>query len=332
MGDIKKIMLVFVVAAVLSLVAVAPVMAKPPCTEFKLPGDRIAYSVINPGATTYFDVSLSGVPVGDYDISDGTWAGWCADYAIAVDSHTGFLYSSTSKNLPKKLQEDEQWDMINYILNNKDGAAYYEIQRAIWFFTDAVPGYSPGGGYPGADALIADALANGNGFCPAAGEIGAVVISSSNQFPGNSWATFLCYEPGTGQQVYALYAGEPIEVGTVTVDEVGPNLEVTYDVTGGWEISETHLHVAAGADCEDALDGISHTGSGNPKVGYFEYSGDHDPTVTSVTYQIPLAGLVGDFFAIAAHAIVVNGNQEETDWGDDEVQLIFIEVPVPAED
>ncbi|MHC4278510.1 MAG: hypothetical protein ACYSTI_14520, partial [Planctomycetota bacterium] len=61
-------------------------------------------------------------------------------------------------------------------------------------------------------------------------------------------------------------------------------------------------------------------------------SGDHDPTVTSVTYQIPLAGLVGDFFAIAAHAVVVNGDQEETAWGDDKVQLIFIEVPVPAED
>jgi hypothetical protein len=322
-------MLVFVVAAVLSLVAVAPVMAKPPCKEFSLPEDRITYSV-TPGVSAFFDVLLGDVP-GGFDVTNGTWAGWCADYAIAIDSHTGFLYSSTSKDLPKKLQDDEQWDMINYILNNKGGASIYDIQKAIWFFADAVWPYNTGD-FPGADALIANALANGSGFCPGEGDVGAVAISSSNQFPGNSWATFLCYEQGTGPKVYALYAGQTIEVGTVTVEEVGPNLEVTYDVIGGWEISETHLHVAAGADCEDALDGIPQTGSGNPKVGHFDYSGDHDPTVTSVTYQIPLAGLVGDFFAIAAHAVVVNGDQEETAWGDDKVQLIFIEVPVPAED
>ena len=178
--------------------------------------------------------------------------------------------------------------MINWILNNKDGYDMLDIQNAIWYFSDAVlPVLSDE-----AQAIVDDALANGSGFCPGEGDIGAVIISSSNHFPGNSWATFLCYEQSTGPKVYTLFAGQTIEVGTVTVEEVGPNLEVTYDVTGGWLLSETHLHVADGDSCDTALAGIPQNRSGNPKVGHFEYSGDHDPMVTSFTYQIPLAGLV----------------------------------------
>ncbi len=331
----KKLMLVFTIAVVLSLVAITPVMAKPVCEEWNLPADEVTVDADWNGANAFFDVILSDVP-GGYDVTNMLYPGWCVDYLEPFLPDTGFLYSSTSNDLPGKFQDDEQWDMINYILNNKGGADIADIQKAIWFFSDTDWAFTTGD-FPVADALIADALANGSGYCPFTdGEISAVIVSPSHFFPGNSWATFLCYEQGTGPKVYALYAGQTIEVGTVTVAEVGLNLEVTYDVTGGWEISETHLHVAAGADCQAALDGIPQTGSGNPKVGHFEYKGDHDPTVTSVTYQIPLADLEGDFFAIAAHAVVKlplgeDEFQEETAWGDEKFQLIFIEVDVPAE-
>jgi len=338
----KRLMLVFVLAAVLSLFAITPAfakpmvkpMAEPACAEWNLPAGKVTVSADWNGAFAFFDVELIDVP-GGFDVSNMVYPGWCADYPEPWLPDTGFLYSSTSASLPKRFQDDEQWDMINYILNNKGGASIANVQKAIWFFTDADWAFSTGQ-YPVADALIANALANGSGFCPGEGDIGAVIISPSNAFPGNSWATFLCYQVGSDPMVSTLYAGQTIDVGTVTVEEIGGNLVVTYDVVGGWLISETHLHVADGDSCKAAFSDIPQTKTGNPMVGHFEYKGEHDPTVTSVTYEIPLNGLEGEFLAIAAHAVVKlplgdDQYQEETAWGDHKFQLIFIEVDVPAE-
>jgi len=41
-----------------------------------------------------------------------------------------------------------------------------------------------------------------------------------------------------------LFAGQTLDVGTLTVAVSGDNLVVTYDITGsGWELLETHLYV-----------------------------------------------------------------------------------------
>lgn len=95
-----------------------------------------------------------------------------------------------------------------------------------------------------------------------------------------------------------------VDVGSVTVERVGDFLNVTYEIedSGGsdWVLIETHVHVG-----ETLLD-FPLTKKGNPKVGNFGYSNDHDPDdeLKVFEYQIPLTWDPGDTLLIAAHASV----------------------------
>ena len=77
-----------------------------------------------------------------------------------------------------------------------------------------------------------------------------------------------------------LFADQTLPVGTLTVEVVGDNLEVTYEITDpGWELLETHLYV----------------GKTDPKLltsapGQFPYFEPLD-TPTSHTYTIPIADI-----------------------------------------
>ena len=102
-----------------------------------------------------------------------------------------------------------------------------------------------------------------------------------------------------------LYAGQHIEVGTVSVSNDEEFLYVTYDLTGtGWWLKETHLFAGD-------LENVPFGNSGNPKIGHFPYHGDHDMT-QEYHFEIPLEKVSSqDCFAIIAHAVVVskeNGN------------------------
>jgi len=111
-----------------------------------------------------------------------------------------------------------------------------------------------------------------------------------------------------------------IDVGEVFIWQDEDNLYVKYVTEDGWYMTETHVHVAG-----DASD-IPQTKNGNPQVGKFDYSMDHDPAVDEYMYTIPLDENWGDTFYVAAHAVVqkVIGYdddgfpiyQVETAWGD----------------
>lgn len=109
-----------------------------------------------------------------------------------------------------------------------------------------------------------------------------------------------------------LIAGQNMDVGDVIVNNTGINLQVTYQTTGGWALSETHLAVA----CDK--NGIPLNRNGHPIIGHFPYSTDHDPFVTSFTYIIPLTDLPSDCnspadtIVIAAHAVVFNSFDLQT--------------------
>jgi hypothetical protein len=110
-----------------------------------------------------------------------------------------------------------------------------------------------------------------------------------------------------------LYAGQNIPVGTLRITNDTEVLTVTYATTGGWLLAETHLHVAAG------LAGIPKNKPGNPIPGQFAYNDSHYPSVTEVSYELPLEWAVGDLLVVAAHAVVervVDGQvvQDETAW------------------
>ena len=131
-----------------------------------------------------------------------------------------------------------------------------------------------------------------------------------------------CVKTDGGVQVQTLYAGQTIDAGTVSVEIVGTDLVVTYNTTGGWELTETHLWV--GSDIAD----MPQTRKGTPKIGNFPYSSGDISGQTSRTETIPLADLgfacPGDdaMFYVAAHAAVqlVDGSgnviQTETGWAD----------------
>jgi len=147
--------------------------------ELNLPSAPVRIEVSD-GTESYFETELSDVPFG-YDVANGTYSGWCVDVrtdmARSPATHAVFLYSSSSA--PGELAEEE-WDMVNYILNHKQGGAQ-DIQQAIWYFIHMDGGYSPTSSV--AWAIVTDALANGSGFVPEYGQVIAVICYPTVVFP-----------------------------------------------------------------------------------------------------------------------------------------------------
>ncbi|MBD3235861.1 MAG: hypothetical protein GF330_04085 [Candidatus Eisenbacteria bacterium] len=118
----------------------------------------------------------------------------------------------------------------------------------------------------------------------------------------------------------ALLAGQQIVIGHIVVSNNETTLQVEIVVTEpGWVMSETHVGI------EDTFEDLPMTGSGNPKVGKFEFSTEYDEPVMIWAYEIdlaeygyaPLTQLYG-----AVHAAVElrdeygNTVQEETAWAE----------------
>jgi hypothetical protein len=101
-----------------------------------------------------------------------------------------------------------------------------------------------------------------------------------------------------------LIAGQHYDAGEVTVSDDGTNLIIEFTTVEGWKITETHVDVVT-----DPAD-FPTTQKGNPQVGKFAYSMEHD-YVTEFTYEIPLVGdgydWDGETLYVAAHAVVVMG-------------------------
>jgi hypothetical protein len=124
------------------------------------------------GTVSYFDTTLSNVPAG-YDVANAVYRGWCVDItaemARSPATHEVTLYSSIN---PPGEFATERWDMINYVLNHKQGTAQ-DIQQAIWYFANMDGNFTPSSNT--AWAIVNDTLANGNGFPPAYGPMIAVI-------------------------------------------------------------------------------------------------------------------------------------------------------------
>ncbi|MCQ6962986.1 hypothetical protein [Methanolobus chelungpuianus] len=107
--------------------------------------------------------------------------------------------------------------------------------------------------------------------------------------------------------VKTLYAGQHIEVGTVTVSSDVDNLTIKYETTDNWTLKNTHLHIAT------SYENIPKTDSYNPIPGQFDYQGENLPCgTTNVTYVIPISNENITLF-IAAHADVSKINDKEAD-------------------
>jgi len=140
------------------------------------------------------------------------------------------------------------------------------------------------------------------------------LLSNVGQVPSSEQSGISYLTKGTSGTI-TLYAGQNIDVGTVSVWNDGVELHVTYNTTGGWVMTETHLAVA------DSLVGIPHTKKGNPIPGKFPYKHEDLGYITSDPYIITLSEIDGgvgadDILYIAAHAKVIRPieNCWETVW------------------
>lgn len=111
----KKLILALLVAA---LCMVAPAAALDWCD---VPGTEVI--VIDYPYThvcgSYFDVTI---------VSESTdYPGWCVQTGLSSIKNTPY-----EACLSTTLGESEQWNMINWIINNKGEATYGEVQAAIW--------------------------------------------------------------------------------------------------------------------------------------------------------------------------------------------------------
>ena len=136
-----------------------------------------------------------------------------------------------------------------------------------------------------------------------------------------------------------LIAGRTIPVGRVSVTFDTGHLSVTYLLSAGWQMTESHVAVA-----QDAA-GIPQTKTHNPIPGKFPFSMRHAPPVTGYTYVVDLGALglaEAAAVCIAAHAEVqqVDGEgnvvQQESAWaagvqfaGPNWATYFVYEAPVP---
>lgn len=190
--NLKNLPIALIILAMLSGMLLATAKACPwpnlPSTSDpwpNLPSTSVTMQVVN-GNTSYFNTTLSNVPAG-YIVSNGVYPGWCVDvrYTIprAPANHTVNLYSSLTP--PSSLAG--AWDMVNYILNHKQGGRG-DIQAAIWYFVKfypPTPGYFNDSAYfyppsVATKAMVAAALANGTGYVPRPGGILAVICDPSS--------------------------------------------------------------------------------------------------------------------------------------------------------
>jgi len=173
--DKKNLAVPIILLLALSSIIVYRAMATSSGLNLPPPNVIVTIEVVN-GTSSYFSTTLSNIPSG-YDVTNATYLGWCVDSTAEMSrspaTHDVILYSSL--NLPNGTLADQRWDMVNYILNHKQGAAG-DIQTAIWYFVNfSNSTITPTDNNTVAWAIINDALANGTGYVPASGQIVAVI-------------------------------------------------------------------------------------------------------------------------------------------------------------
>jgi len=145
------------------------------------------------------------------------------------------------------------------------------------------------------------------------------LLSNVGQVPTNEQSGISYLTKGgtlDDPEVFTLYAGQHIDVGTVSVwnginEVLGVEcLYVKYETTGGWVMTETHLAVA------NEFDGLPQTKKGNPIPGQFPYKHEDLDFVMDDEYIIPLSEIdeeveCEDTFYIAAQALLQNLNNPE---------------------
>jgi hypothetical protein len=120
--------------------------------SFPSGGGSATVDITVPWATESYPQSASSyftdqVTVGNTEVPAGAYLGWCVDVPDSIgasQTYPTLMFSSCDPNLNAELHalgysypgsvyvSSQVWNEINYILNNKNGATFYDIQVAIW--------------------------------------------------------------------------------------------------------------------------------------------------------------------------------------------------------
>ena len=135
---------------------------------------------------------------------------------------------------------------------------------------------------------------------------GCTLLSNVGQVPTTeqSGINYLTKATESNPFVTTLFAGQDIPVGTVSVWNDDVELHVTYNTTGGWVLTETHLAVVT------KFVDFPTNNAGNPKVGHFPYSEENIFTDTweEIIKLSVIPAVAGQELFIAAHAVVADTN------------------------
>jgi len=138
---------------------------------------------------SYFSMAVTGGGA-----IDGVYNSFCVDLDHSISPGKAYTvysissYSSNSALLAQLVDKPQNLDLVNYVLNTNFaslGATGTELQAAIWTLIDNKVVTNSGGGISWkqsvVNAIVADAIANGEGFVPACGGKVAILM-----YPGTN--------------------------------------------------------------------------------------------------------------------------------------------------
>jgi len=146
------------------------------CGSINLPTGPVTMSVVL-GTDSYFVTTLSDVPPGN-NVTNGDYEGWCVNEHDSINhsgkEYTVDLWCSYNPLMP---WPDDDWDMVNYIINHKHpDATKTDIQEAIWYFIN-------GGDDPSTDigrSMVENATNFGKDFEPSTDEWCAILCDAGD--------------------------------------------------------------------------------------------------------------------------------------------------------
>ena len=184
-------------ATAIALLFAASGNASAQCTScvnaVTLPSGPVAYSSVNfnddptadpaSGGNGFFTLNLTGVTPGT-SLANQAYAAWCGAWYSAVLNNNGIpgstVYSTYSPTFPTRftpIVSGNTMNMVNYILNNKQGTVQ-DVQDAIWtIMTGHTDPIAPAGAT--ALAMVSAAQAN-PGYVPSAFGVMAVFYEATN--------------------------------------------------------------------------------------------------------------------------------------------------------
>jgi hypothetical protein len=137
----------------------------------------------------YFTLTLAGVPT-NYSITNQNYAAWCAGWynsGLKKGPFTSPIYSTYGSNFPTNANpvvSNNTFNMVNYILNNKQGTVA-EVQDAIWLIMTGIisPRHTAS---PTTLALVAAAMGNPTYCPPVGGTIAMFLAVNASGLPATS--------------------------------------------------------------------------------------------------------------------------------------------------